>query len=72
MFGKSGKLGSGLGEATTSLFVCVPLADTSGLKLMVQLVSWKSKTPGWQDGSAAKSTDYSSEGPEFKSQQSYS
>jgi hypothetical protein len=24
---------------------------------------------GWQDGTAGKSTDYSSEGPEFKSQQ---
>jgi hypothetical protein len=27
------------------------------------------KTLGWRDGSAVKSTDYSSEGPEFKSQQ---
>jgi hypothetical protein len=28
-----------------------------------------SEKKGWRDGSAAKSTDYSSEGPEFKSQQ---
>jgi hypothetical protein len=26
---------------------------------------------GWRDGSAVKSTDYISEGPEFKSQQPY-
>jgi hypothetical protein len=29
----------------------------------------KSQYMGWQDGSAGKSTDCSSEGPEFKSQQ---
>jgi hypothetical protein len=29
----------------------------------------KEKCSGWQDGSAGKSTDCSSEGPEFKSQQ---
>jgi hypothetical protein len=29
---------------------------------------WKT-CPGWQDGSSGKSTDFSSEVPEFKSQQ---
>jgi hypothetical protein len=29
----------------------------------------KTKSKGWPDGSAGKSTDCSSEGPEFKSQQ---
>jgi hypothetical protein len=29
----------------------------------------KQKKQGWRDGSAVKSIDYSSEGPEFKSQQ---
>jgi hypothetical protein len=29
------------------------------------------KMYGWRDGSVLKSTDYSSEGPEFKSQQSH-
>jgi hypothetical protein len=29
----------------------------------------KKKTRGWQDGSVGKSTDCSSEGPEFKSKQ---
>ena len=29
----------------------------------------KNKTKGWRDGSAVKSTDCSSEGPEFNSQQ---
>lgn len=30
----------------------------------------KSETKGWRDGSAVKSTDFSSTGPEFNSQQS--
>jgi hypothetical protein len=34
------------------------------------MTSEANKTPeGWRDGSAVKSTDCSSEGPEFKSQQ---
>jgi hypothetical protein len=32
----------------------------------------KQKTRGWRDGSVVKSTDCSSEGPEFKSQQPHS
>jgi hypothetical protein len=32
-------------------------------------VSKKKKKSGWRDGSVVKSTDCSSEGPEFKSQQ---
>jgi hypothetical protein len=32
----------------------------------------KNRELGWRDGSKLKSTDYSSEGPEFKSQQPHS
>ena len=32
-------------------------------------LSQKNQKRGWQDGSVVKSADYSSEGPEFKSQQ---
>jgi hypothetical protein len=34
-----------------------------------EILSRKTKTGGWRDGSVVKSTDCSSKGPEFKSQQ---
>jgi hypothetical protein len=40
-----------------------------GLKYSVRNPSYKFELLGWRDGSAVKSTDCSSEGPEFKSQQ---
>lgn len=45
MFDKSGRLDSCLGEATTSLFLCISLAGASGLDLTAELVSLKSKIP---------------------------
>jgi hypothetical protein len=33
------------------------------------LICFLKETMGWRDGSVVKSTDYSPEGPEFKSQQ---
>jgi hypothetical protein len=37
--------------------------------LIAKSLTSTEKMPGWRDGSVVKSTDCSSEGPEFKSQQ---
>jgi hypothetical protein len=48
----------------------VKYSDYWGYGLYISVVCSKVKTlSGWRDGSAVKSTDCSSENPEFKSQQ---
>jgi hypothetical protein len=50
--------------------VCIVLCQLDTAKdICKEGTAIKKMTPGWQDGSAGKSTDCSFEGPEFKSQQ---
>ena len=59
--------GEGAGETAQSVKCLLPTPVS--LSLMLFTLVKKAKQRGWRDGSMVKSTDCSSKGSEFKSQQ---